>query len=117
MQLNHLSLIVTDPTAAHDFLEKYFGLRSLQKNKNMAFLSDDTGAVIVLTSVKVVRESEVRYPTGFHIGFIQPSEEAVNAINRRLREDGFDVPAPSHQHGSWTFYLQAPGGFTIEVLS
>jgi lactoylglutathione lyase len=53
----------------------------------------------------------------FHVGFIQESEERVNEINKRLKDDGFDVPPPSRQHGSWTFYFKAPGGFTIEVLS
>ena len=44
-------------------------------------------------------------------------EERVNEINRRLKEDGFDVPPPERFHGSWTFYFRAPGGgFTIEVL-
>jgi len=41
----------------------------------------------------------------------------VDEINRRLKEDGVDVPPPSRQHGAWTFYFQAPGRFTIEVLS
>jgi hypothetical protein len=40
----------------------------------------------------------------------------VNEINQRLRDDGFDVAPPTKQHGSWTFYFLAPGGFTIEVL-
>ena len=34
-----------------------------------------------------------------------------------LKADGFDVPPPSRQHGSWTFYFDAPGGFTIEVMA
>ena len=55
--------------------------------------------------------------SSFHIGFIQPSHERVNEINRRLRDDGFAVDPPAHLHGSWTFYFTAPGGFTIEVLS
>jgi lactoylglutathione lyase len=70
-----------------------------------------------LTSMKVGNETEVRYPATFHIGFAQQSEEQVNEINRRLKGDGLDVPPPSKQHGAWTFYFQAPGGFTIEVLS
>ena len=53
---------------------------------------------------------------GFHIGFIQDSEEDVNQINQRLRDDGYQVPKPARLHGSWTFYFQAPGGFTVEVL-
>ena len=63
------------------------------------------------------KETEVRYPVNFHIGFGQPGEEAVNEVNRRLKADGFDVPEPSRQHGSWTFYFRAPGGFTVEVLA
>jgi Lactoylglutathione lyase and related lyases len=58
----------------------------------------------------------VRYPSSFHIGFIQPSPARVDEINKQLRDDGFNVDAPAHLHGSWTFYFQAPGGFTVEVL-
>jgi catechol-2,3-dioxygenase len=117
MKLNHLNLTVTDVSAARGFLEKHFGLQGMGGNNNLALLSDDHGMVLTLTSMKVGNEKEVRYPATFHIGFGQESEERVNEINRRLKEDGFDVPSPSRQHGAWTFYFQAPGGFTIEVLS
>ena len=117
MKLNHLNLTVTDVPESHAFLEKYFGLKSMGCNKNMGFLSDDDGAVISLTHMKIAKETEVRYPASFHIGFIQESEERVNEINRRLQEDGFDVAPPERMHSSWTFYFRAPGGFTIEVLS
>lgn len=117
MKLNHLNLTVTDVAATRAFLEKYFGLRSKAGNNNLALLSDDGGLVITLTSMKIANETEVKYPVNFHIGFGQESEQRVNEINRGLQEDGFDVPPPSKQHGAWTFYFQAPGGFTIEVLS
>ena len=65
---------------------------------------------------KPERLKGVRYPSSFHIGFIQPSPARVDEINKRLRDDGFTVDAPAHLHGSWTFYFQAPGGFTVEVL-
>jgi lactoylglutathione lyase len=117
MKLNHINLTVTNVPETHRFLEEYFGLRSMSGNNNMAFLSDENGLVLTLTSMKVGKETEVKYPVTFHVGFTQESEERVNEINRRLKEDGFDVPPPSRQHGSWTFYFQVPGGFTIEVLS
>jgi len=117
MKLNHLNLTVTDVTEAHTFLQKYFELKDMGGNKNIAFLSDDNGMVLSLTSMKLGGETEVRYPVNFHIGFIQESEERVNEINQRLKEDGYDVPQPSRQHHSWTFYFSAPGGFTIEVLA
>jgi lactoylglutathione lyase len=116
MKLNHLNLTVTDVAETQQFLEKYFGLQNMGGNKNIGFLSDENGMILSLTSMKVGRETEVRYPSTFHIGFIQESEARVNEINARLKEDGYDVPPPSHQHHSWTFYFTAPGGFTIEVL-
>ena len=92
MTLNHVNLTVFDALETRLFLEKYFGLRG-QEGGNR------------------------RYPPTFHIGFIQPSAQHVDAINARLKADGFDVPPPSQQHRSWTFYFPAPGGFVIEVLS
>jgi catechol-2,3-dioxygenase len=116
MKLNHLNLTVTDVRQTQNFLEEYFHLRPGGGNDNIAFLSDDDGLVLTLTSMKIARETKVKYPGAFHIGFIQETEERVNEINRRLKEDGHDVPPPSRQHGAWTFYFHAPGGFTIEVL-
>jgi lactoylglutathione lyase len=59
--------------------------------------------------------NSVSYPRTFHLGFIRPSEAEVNEINQRLNEDGFDVEAPSHQHGAWSFTFQAPGDFAVVV--
>jgi lactoylglutathione lyase len=116
MNLNHLNLTVADVPETYTFLEKYFGMEG-KGNNNIAFLTDENGMILTLTSMKLGKETEVSYPATFHIGFGQPSEEAVNEINKRLKADGFDVPQPSRQHGSWTFYFRAPGGFTIEVLA
>ena len=116
MKLNHLNLTVTDVSRAKEFLETYFGLRSRgggKENKNFTVLFDDDG--LVLTLMKAGKATEVKYPGYFHIGFIQESEERVNEINQRMKDDGFDVGPPQRSH-AWTFYVQAPGGFTIEVL-
>jgi lactoylglutathione lyase len=119
MNLNHLNLTVTSPAETARFLVKYFGMRYLGEapadNASMAFLTDENG--IILSMIRGKRGVEIVYPASFHVGFAQPNEESVNEINRRLRDDGYDVPAPDRMHGSWTFYFTAPGGFTIEVLS
>jgi lactoylglutathione lyase len=95
-------------------LEKYFGLRSMGGgSEQMAGLFDDNGLSLVLMTAG--RSREVAYPASFHLGFMQESEEQVNAINQRLQDDGFAVPPPRRLHGMWTFYFEAPGGFTIEV--
>jgi len=116
MKLNHLNLSVTDVVETKKFLEKYFGLRDGGGNKNIGLVLDDNGMVLTLTHMKVGHEDQVKYPATFHIGFIQENEERVNEINARLKHDGYDVPPPSRQHGSWTFYFLSPGGFVIEVL-
>jgi lactoylglutathione lyase len=112
MILNHLNLSVTDVQAAKSFLETYFGLKELGGgNKNRAFMRDDRGLVLSLFKAK-----DINYPATFHIGFIQDSEEKVNEVNRRLRADGYDVEEPRRTH-AWTFFVKAPGGFTIEVMA
>ena len=116
MKLNHLNLTVSDVPATHRFLEKYFGLRGFQgmePREAMSFMSDDDGMLLALFRSN---GTELKYPAGFHVGFIQDTEEQVNQINQRLRGDGYQVPKPARLHGSWTFYFQAPGGFLVEVL-
>jgi hypothetical protein len=36
-------------------------------------------------------------------------------INRRLREDGYDVPLPEDNSHAYGFHVDAPGGFTVEL--
>lgn len=112
MKLNHLNLTVTDVRAASTFLETYFGLRSTGGNAGMAFLTDDNG--LVLTLMKAGKTTNVTYPGNFHIGFFVESEATVDAINRRLKDDGYAVAPPERLH-AYTFYVAAPGGFTIEL--
>jgi catechol 2,3-dioxygenase-like lactoylglutathione lyase family enzyme len=117
MKLNHINLTVADASETAAFLEKYFGMRRMdgaEDKKTFAVLFDDDG--LVLTLMRGGRGAEPEYPSTFHIGFGQPSEEKVNEINRRLKEDGFDVEPPQRSH-AWTFYVRAPGGFMVEVLS
>lgn len=118
MTLNHLNLTVTDAAEAAAFLEKYFGLRPFDgappATATMAFLQDDRG--MILSMFRGKRDVPVEYPGFFHIGFVQERTDQVDEINQRLRADGYDVPLPERQHGSWTFYFIAPGGFRIEVL-
>src|SRR5690606_9853097 len=118
LTLNHINLTVDDVPAAKKFLAKYFALRDQMpesKNKTIGFVFDDNGMVITL--IKAEKGENVTYPSSFHIGFMQATPDDVNRINQQLKADGYDVEPPSRQHGAWTFYFTAPGGFLIEVLS
>jgi catechol 2,3-dioxygenase-like lactoylglutathione lyase family enzyme len=126
MKLNHLNLTVTDVRGTREFLETYFGLQGKVnpyngeaiedggERRNFALLFDDDG--LVLTLIGAGKGTEVQYPATFHIGFIQESEERVNEIHRRLKDDGFAVTTPRRLH-AWTFSVVAPGGFAVEVLA
>ena len=112
MRLNHVNLTVTDVRAAARFLEKYFGLEATGGNSGMAFLTDEDG--FVLTLMKARRTDPPGYPSTFHIGFFIEREDRVDEIHRRLRDDGFDVAPPTRSH-AYGFYVEAPGGFTVEL--
>ena len=82
----------------------------------MGVLTDEAdGWGFVLTLMKATQGTQSRYPGTFHIGFFIDGKEAVDVIHRRLKEDGFDVPAPEETGHSYGFYVKAPGGFTVEV--
>src|SRR5688572_29191164 len=112
MRLNHVNLTVTDVQAASQFLERYFELRSMGGNAGMAFLTDDNG--FILSLMKAGRTVEVAYPSTFHIGFFVDNEATVDEVNQRMKADGYDVNPPERHH-AYTFYVQAPGGFTVEL--
>jgi catechol-2,3-dioxygenase len=113
MKLNHLHLMVTDVRLASAFLETYFGLRSTGGNAGLIVLSDDDG--FVLTLMKIGQTSNTTYPTNFHVGFFVESEATVDTIYHRLKDDGYKVSPPERQQHSYSLYVDAPGGFTVEL--
>lgn len=110
MKLNHLNLTVTDVSATKGFLERYFGLTcARQRTDRLVVMFDKDGFVLTL-----MQGRDVHYPGSFHIGFPQENEEQVDEINRRLRQDGYEVSPPKRAH-AYTFYVKAPGDFTVEI--
>ncbi|MFB5663680.1 VOC family protein [Alteribacillus sp. HJP-4] len=112
MKLNHMNLTVTDVNATRKFFEKYFNVQTKGNHSDsFAIMVDEDGFLLAL-----MKGSNVDYPKSFHIGFEQESKEHVNEINQRLKDDGYNVKPPIRTH-RWTFYVKAPGGFTVEVFS
>ena len=112
LKLNHINLAVSDVVVAADFLEKYFGMVRVGGDEKFTAMFDSDHLVLSLMK----HGPAVKYPGSFHIGFGQPDHESVNRIFQQLKDDGFDVNPPE-QHHAWTFYVQAPGGFTVEVMA
>ena len=113
MQLNHLDLSVPDVAAAAAFFIDGFDftLTDTRGNGGMAIMTGADGFVLVLT-----RCVEPCYPKTFHIGFLQPSAQAVMHAYQRLIAAGIAVPnAPAQMRGSLLFYCHVPGGILVEV--
>jgi catechol 2,3-dioxygenase-like lactoylglutathione lyase family enzyme len=116
MKLNHLNLTVSDVPAASEFLVKYFGLRSMGGNAGMGFLTDEDDTWgFVLTLMKGGQKEPFKYPGNFHIGFFVENNEKVDEIYRHLKDDGHAAEPPEHHNHGYGFYVDAPGGFTVEV--
>jgi lactoylglutathione lyase len=112
MKVNHLHLMVPDVRAASDFFEKYFELRKASGNAGLTVLLDEHG--FVLTLMKQSSKTIGTYPANFHVGFFVANEATVDAIHKRMKDDGIAVAAPTHEH-AYSFYVGAPGGFLVEV--
>ena len=116
MKLNHINLGVTDVPATVALFEQHFGMKpageGMPMNDRMAFMRDDAGSLI-----SVFQAKDVTYPKVFHIGFLQDTPEQVRAIYAQLTGGGFEIPAPTENHGRLTFYFNTPVGFIIEVES
>ncbi|NQX66390.1 VOC family protein [Paenibacillus alba] len=111
MKINHLNLTVTDVIEVKNFLETYFGLTTnVSAGKAFVAMTDNDGFLLNLMHGK-----DINYPDTFHVGFPQENKQEVDNLNQRLKEDGIKVETPAIVHGSYTFYLQAPGGITLEA--
>ena len=115
--LNHINLAVPDVLATRIFFETYLGMTCVETKGQdvLTVLRDADGFVLILSNFD--KKTVPEYPRDFHVGFIQKSNEQVNAIYERMRAGGADVKLPRTAHGSWGFYVAAPGGIVVEVSS
>ncbi len=115
MKINHINLTVADAQAARHFLEKYFGLQSMEGTTDDATfvgLQDENGFVLTLMQSK--ENAKIEYPLTFHIGFLRQGKERTSEIYQQLINDGFDVKPPGYYRGT-DLYVTTPFGFTIQI--
>jgi catechol 2,3-dioxygenase-like lactoylglutathione lyase family enzyme len=111
MNLNHIHLHVTSVERAADFYERYFGMRQHVWHGEMVFMRDEAGMDLALAPGEVAR-----MPDWFHIGFRLGGRPAVEALCRRLEDDGAPIKAPFTADGDFCFFRCAdPDGHLIEV--
>ena len=99
MRIEHIAMYVNDLDSARDFFIKYFNATSNDgyHNKNTDFrsyfLSFDDGARLEIMKKPVMKDDEkVINRTGYiHIAFSVGSKEGVDALTKRLKDEGYEV--------------------------
>ena len=113
MKLNHINLVVTDVATTTTFFETHFGFKHIEtKGDNViSILKNADNFTLVLMTEK---QGPIVYPKDFHIGFMQESTDAVEAIYQQLKDAGIQVGAPRKIRASFGFYFYFDNLF-IEV--
>ena len=99
MRIEHVAMYVNDLEAAKDFFVTYFqavaneGYHNRKTDFRSYFLSFEDGARLEIMNKPQMEDPEKsRNRTGLiHIAFSVGSKEAVDALTRRLQEDGYPV--------------------------
>lgn len=118
MRLNHVNLVVDDLDEARDFFRGSFGFEPVdRKGEAVAVMTDGQGFTLVLSNARAFGgEVPVRYPDGFHVGFILETQEEVDRTHERLAAAGADTGrAPRRMRDSYGFYFEALNGILFEI--
>jgi catechol 2,3-dioxygenase-like lactoylglutathione lyase family enzyme len=121
MRLNHLDLHVPDVAAARDFFVDIFGLKVVETRgqDGLAILNDDAGLELILSRPIEKFGGADTLTAGvntYHVGFILPERDQVDAVYQRLVAAGFEAwHEPRAIRGGWLFYAMGPGRILVEV--
>jgi catechol 2,3-dioxygenase-like lactoylglutathione lyase family enzyme len=121
MRLNHLDLHVPDVAAARDFFVDIFGLKVVETrgHDGLAILNDDAGLELILSRPIEKFGGADNLTAGvntYHVGFILPERDQVDAVYQRLIAAGFEAwHEPRAIRGGWLFYAMGPGRILVEV--
>ena len=99
MKIEHIAMYVNDLEAAKNFFIKYFGAVSNEGYHNVKtdfrsyFLSFDGGTRLEIMNRPGMTDNEKDLArTGYiHIAFSVGSKDAVDALTKRLKDDGYEV--------------------------
>jgi catechol 2,3-dioxygenase-like lactoylglutathione lyase family enzyme len=117
--LNHTNLTTYNVPDLKDFFRSVFDFEVLEERGNkFAVLRNPEGFVLTLMHDKRMTP-EQGYPGLFHVGFLQPTQQAVDRMHQALIARNYTAPKPAQlQRGgppTYGFYCDAPGGVTVEV--
>jgi catechol-2,3-dioxygenase len=117
--LNHTNLTTYNVPALTEFFCSVFGFQTVDKRTDkLAVLRNPEGFLLTLMYDKRMTP-EQGYPGLFHVGFLQPTQHAVDLMHESLSAQNYIAPKPAKlQRGgpsTYGFYHEAPGGVLVEV--
>jgi catechol-2,3-dioxygenase len=117
--MNHTNLTTYNVSALAEFFCSVFGFQVVdQRADKLAVLRNSEGFLLTLMYDKRMTP-EQGYPGLFHVGFLQPTQRAVDLMHEALSARNYMAPTPTKlQRGgpeTYGFYYEAPGGVLVEV--
>ena len=117
--LNHTNLTTYDVPALTEFFRSVFDFQIMhQRNDKLVVLRNSDGFLLTLMYDKRMTP-EQGYPGLFHVGFLQPTQDAVDLMHEALNARNYIAPKPAKlRRGgpeAYGFYYDAPGGVLVEV--
>ena len=117
--LNHINLTTYNVPALTEFFCSVFDFQIItQRTGKFAVLRNTEGFLLTLMYDKQMTP-EQGYPGLFHVGFLQPTQQAVDLTHQALSARSYIAPQPTKlQRGgppTYGFYCQAPGGVLVEI--
>jgi catechol-2,3-dioxygenase len=117
--LNHTNLTTYNVPALKEFFCRIFDFQLLdERGDKLAVLRNADGFLLTLMYDKRMTP-EQGYPGLFHVGFLQPTQHAVDLMHEALCAQEYVTPKPERlQRGgppTYGFYYKAPGGVLVEV--
>ena len=117
--LNHTNLTTYNVPGLKDFFRSVFDFQVLEeRGDKFAVLQNPEGFLLTLMYDKRMTP-EQGYPGMFHVGFLQPTQQAVDVLHEALSARDYMAPRPAKlQRGgpaAYGFYCPAPGGVLVEV--
>lgn len=117
--LNHTNLTTYNVPELTEFFRSVFDFQLLEERAGkFSVLRNAEGFVLTLMHDKRMTP-EQGYPGLFHVGFLQPTQPAVDRMHEALSARNYVAPKPAKlQRGgppTYGFYCDAPGGVLVEV--
>jgi catechol-2,3-dioxygenase len=117
--MNHTNLTTYNVPALTEFFCSVFDFQvTAQRADKLAVLRNAEGFLLTLMYDKRMTP-EQGYPGLFHVGFLQPTQQAVDLKHEALSARSYMAPRPAKlQRGgppTYGFYYEAPGGVLVEV--